>query len=84
MCVVVGIYMTVLPLKTGVSTPLPVIVRDLNGEEFEWVGSAYALSATAFQPLSGGLAQVSNHLAIVLSAKQSHLSLRYLDGVQLC
>lgn len=39
-------------------TALPVIVSDLHGREFEWVGSAYALSATAFLPLSGGLAQV--------------------------
>lgn len=41
-----------------VTTALPVIVEDLHGQEFEWVGSAYALSATAFQPLMGGLAQV--------------------------
>ena len=47
------------PFQTAVSTPLPVIVQQLNGREFEWVGSAYALSATALQPLCGGLAQVS-------------------------
>ena len=35
-------------------------MEDLHGVEFEWVGSAYALSSTAFLPLSGGLAQVSN------------------------
>ena len=45
-------------LQSGVSTALPIIVRDLNGTQFEWVGSAYALSATALMPLSGGLAQV--------------------------
>ena len=44
--------------KVGITTALPVIVHDLGGEEFEWVGSAYALSATAFLPLSGALAQV--------------------------
>ncbi|KAH8111198.1 iron permease [Phellopilus nigrolimitatus] len=43
---------------TGITTALPVIVRELHGEQFEWVGSAYALSAAAFLPLSGGLAQV--------------------------
>ncbi|KAH8108240.1 iron permease [Phellopilus nigrolimitatus] len=43
---------------TGIATALPVIVSELHGEQFEWVGSAYALSATAFLPLSGGLAQV--------------------------
>lgn len=47
-------------VKSGVSTALPVIVEDLGGREFEWVGSAYALSATALLPLSGGLAQVSS------------------------
>ncbi|KAL5534885.1 hypothetical protein ACEPAF_2975 [Sanghuangporus sanghuang] len=43
---------------TGIGTALPVIIADLHGKEFEWVGSAYAVSATAFLPLSGGLAQV--------------------------
>ena len=46
-------------MKSGVGTALPVIISDLHGSEFEWVGSAYALSATAFLPLTGGLAQVS-------------------------
>ena len=45
--------------KTAVSTPLPAIITDLRGQEFEWAGSAYALSATALQPFCGGLAQVS-------------------------
>lgn len=44
--------------QTGLTTALPIIVQDLGGEQFEWVGSAYALSATAFLPLSGALAQV--------------------------
>ena len=56
-------------LQSGVSTALPIIVRDLNGTEFEWVGSAYSLSATAFMPLSGGCAQVSRiELSIPLVA----------------
>jgi MFS family permease len=46
-------------IQTAVSTALPVIINDFNEEgEFVWVGSAYALAATAFLPLSGGLAQV--------------------------
>ena len=44
--------------QSGVSTALPVIVKDLKGSEFEWIGSAYSLSATAFMLLSGGFAQV--------------------------
>lgn len=46
--------------KSGTSTALPVIIHDLSGSQFEWVGSAYALSATAFMPLSGSLAGVSS------------------------
>lgn len=45
--------------QVGIGTALPIIVSDLHGKEFEWVGSAYALSGTALLPLSGGLAQVS-------------------------
>ena len=45
--------------QTAVTTALPIIVAELHGSQFVWVGSAYALSATAFLPMSGGLAQVS-------------------------
>jgi len=44
--------------QCAVSTALPVIVEDLHGSEFVWVGAAYALAATACLPMSGGLAQV--------------------------
>ncbi|EKM60198.1 uncharacterized protein PHACADRAFT_132704 [Phanerochaete carnosa HHB-10118-sp] len=43
---------------TAVSTALPTIVHDLNGEDFVWVASAYALAATALLPASGGMAQI--------------------------
>ncbi|KLO16819.1 iron permease [Schizopora paradoxa] len=43
---------------SGTSTALPVIIHDLNGSQFEWIGSAYSLAATALMPLSGSLAQV--------------------------
>ncbi|KAL5513681.1 hypothetical protein ACEPAH_4080 [Sanghuangporus vaninii] len=56
-CMMIASFVVALDL-TGISTALPVIIRDLKGKEFEWVGSAYALSATAFLPLSGGLAQI--------------------------
>lgn len=55
--IVVALLTAALDL-TAVSTALPTIVADLHGSQFVWVGSAYALSATAFLPLSGGLAQV--------------------------
>jgi MFS family permease len=47
-----------LVLQSAVSTALPRIVHDLGGDEFVWVGSAYTLAASAFIPLTGGLAQV--------------------------
>lgn len=43
---------------TGLTTALPTIIRDLNGQDFAWVGSAYALSSTALLPMCGGLAEV--------------------------
>lgn len=45
-------------VQAGIATALPTIIGDLGGGQFEWVGSAYALSATALLPLSGALAQV--------------------------
>lgn len=45
-------------LQTAVGTALPVIVQDLSGDKFVWVGSAYTLGSTALIPFCGGLAQV--------------------------
>lgn len=45
--------------QTAVSSALPTIVHDLNGDDFVWVASAYALAATALQPAAGGMAQVA-------------------------
>ena len=45
--------------QTAIGTALPVIVSDLKGTQFVWVGSAYTLGATALLPFCGGLAQVS-------------------------
>jgi MFS family permease len=61
--IAVALFTAALDL-TAVSTALPTIVNDLHGSQFVWVGSAYALSATAFLPMSGGLAQVSRTLSI--------------------
>jgi MFS family permease len=60
--IAVALFTAALDL-TAVSTALPTIVNDLHGSQFVWVGSAYALSATAFLPMSGGLAQVSRTLS---------------------
>lgn len=53
---------------TSVSTALPTIVHDLEGEDFVWVASAYALAATALLPASGGLAEVFGRRATMLGA----------------
>jgi hypothetical protein len=45
--------------QSAIATALPTIIHDLGGgSTFIWVGSAYALCATAFVPLSGNLAEV--------------------------
>ncbi|KIO20590.1 hypothetical protein M407DRAFT_220214 [Tulasnella calospora MUT 4182] len=53
---------------TSVSTALPTIVQDLNGTEFAWVGSAFALGSTAVLPLIGGLAQIFGRRPVVLGS----------------
>ena len=56
--VVASIFLSAMDL-TAVSTALPTITKQLNGgDNFVWVGSAYALSSTAFLPLSGSLADI--------------------------
>ncbi|KAJ6482238.1 major facilitator superfamily domain-containing protein [Mycena vulgaris] len=59
----------IVALELGsISTALLTIVDELHGEQFIWVGSAYALAATALVPLSGGLAQVFGRRPILLGS----------------
>lgn len=51
----------------GIGTAGPTIVHDLNGSDFTWVASAYALSASACIPLSGNLSQVFGRRLIILA-----------------
>lgn len=60
---------------TGLSTALPVIVNELHGADFAWVGTAYAIAATALLPLTGGLAEVS----VPLSDSAHYSPLRFCD-----
>ncbi|KAJ6572152.1 iron permease [Mycena capillaripes] len=53
---------------TAVGTALPVIVQDLSGDKFVWVGSAYTLGSTALIPFCGGLAQIFGRRIVVLVA----------------
>ncbi|KAF9063204.1 major facilitator superfamily domain-containing protein [Rhodocollybia butyracea] len=59
-----AIFLSAMEL-TAVSNALPVIVNDLTGSQFSWVGTAYALASTAFLPMSGGVAEVRVLLRIL-------------------
>ncbi|KAJ6529981.1 MFS general substrate transporter [Mycena vulgaris] len=50
----------------GIGTAAPTIVRDLNGEDFTWVSSAYTLSSAACIPVSGNLAQIFGRRPVLL------------------
>ncbi|KAH9936927.1 iron permease [Amylocystis lapponica] len=67
LAVAISTLITALELS-AVSTALPRIVDALHGTTFVWVGSAYALAATAFIPLSGGLAQIFGRRIVMLGS----------------
>ncbi|KAJ7204692.1 MFS general substrate transporter [Mycena pura] len=52
----------------GVGTAAPTIVHELAGDNFSWVGSAYALGAASCLPLSGNLAQIFGRRPVLLGA----------------
>lgn len=52
----------------AISTALLAIIDALNATHFAWVASAYALSSTAFLPLSGCLAQMFGRRPVILVA----------------
>ena len=64
--VMMSVFLSALDL-TGVTTALPTIVKDLHGgNEFTWIGSAYALASTSVLPLTGCLADVFGRRPIML------------------
>ena len=66
LAIIVSVFLSALDL-TGVATALPTITADLNGgDNFVWVGSAFALSSTAVLPLTGGLADIFGRRPIML------------------
>ncbi|KAI0826235.1 iron permease [Irpex lacteus] len=66
MAIIVTVFLSALDV-TSVGTALPTIVADLDGgANFAWVGSAYALSSTAFLPLSGSLADIFGRRPVML------------------
>lgn len=54
--------------QTAVSTALPTIVDHLDGTDFIWAGSAYAIAATAILPMCGGLAAIFGRKSLLLVA----------------
>ena len=65
--VVVSIFLSAMDL-TAVSTALPTITKDLNGNEnFVWVGAAYALASAAILPFTGRLADILGRRPVMLS-----------------
>ncbi|KAF8258823.1 major facilitator superfamily domain-containing protein [Lactarius quietus] len=70
-CIIFSLGLSVLLTAvefTAIGAALPTIIRDLEGEQFIWVGSAYALGSTALVPLCGGLTQIIGRRPIMLSA----------------
>ncbi|KAH9993506.1 major facilitator superfamily domain-containing protein [Russula compacta] len=70
-CIMFSLALSVLLTAvefTGIGAALPTIIHDLKGEQFIWVGSAYALGSTALVPLYGGLTQLIGRRPIMLSA----------------
>ncbi|KAF8313800.1 MFS general substrate transporter [Clavulina sp. PMI_390] len=53
---------------TSVGTALPTIVHALNGADFVWVGSAYALASAACMPTAGGLSSIFGRQPIMLAS----------------
>ncbi|RDB27052.1 Efflux pump FUS6 [Hypsizygus marmoreus] len=61
-------YFLALLEATSISTALPTISSALHGNDFIWVGSAFNIAATAFMPMSGGLAQIFGRRPILLAS----------------
>lgn len=52
--------------QTAVSTALPTITEHLEGTDFIWASSAYAIAATAVLPTVGGLVSVFGRKPVIL------------------
>jgi len=62
-----ALFLSALEL-TSVGTALPTIVKDLEGSDFIWIGSAYGLASAAFMPASGGLSDIFGRRVIMLGS----------------
>ncbi|GJE91675.1 MFS general substrate transporter [Phanerochaete sordida] len=68
LAICVSLFLSALEY-TAVSTALPTIVHDLQGNDFVWVASAYALASTALLPMTGGLAQIFGRRPTMLGSQ---------------
>ena len=62
--------------KTIVAIALPTIVEDLDGKDFIWVGTAFALAATALLPASGAFSEVRLSLLNLFHETDSSAAVR--------
>ncbi|KAF8313799.1 iron permease [Clavulina sp. PMI_390] len=62
-----AVFLAALEL-TSVGTALPTIVHALNGSDFVWVGSAYALASAACMPTAGGLSNIFGRRPIMITS----------------
>lgn len=67
LAICVSLFLSALEL-TAVSSALPTIIHALEGDDFVWVGSAYALASTALLPATGGMAQIFGRRPTMLLA----------------
>ncbi|BGP57469.1 hypothetical protein JCM8202_002026 [Rhodotorula sphaerocarpa] len=51
---------------TAVSTTLPSMAETFHSADYSWIGSAYALTSTAFVPWTGGLAAIFGRRPVML------------------
>ncbi|KAH8913605.1 MFS general substrate transporter [Atractiella rhizophila] len=51
---------------TSIGTALPKIAADLGGDNYVWIGSAYALTSTSFLPWVAGLSHVFGRRPLLL------------------
>ncbi|KPV76700.1 uncharacterized protein RHOBADRAFT_12386 [Rhodotorula graminis WP1] len=50
--------------QTAISTALPTIARDLNGDDYAWIANVFMICSAAVIPWSGGLAYILGRRAV--------------------
>ncbi|KAF8989898.1 Mfs1.2 [Cyathus striatus] len=67
--IVLNVSFFLAVLETSIiSTPLPTIIHELNGNAYVWVGSAYNIAATAFMPITGGLSEAFGRRPVYIAS----------------